>query len=201
MASVLRDETPLEYFREQVVAALQRQKVEASAFTEYYLVDLLARCVEGRAAPPADPGEDAMPLSLLYLRALHAASRERARLLRAMGDTALFVSGFFPESVEDRVGDLRFYHRLGGDAYRRLSCEREDHGAFAPDVFSELAARFREFADVLTLVSETSRALSGPASVLRLYERWLQTGSRLAAERLARAGVAPVTPAGDGRMH
>jgi hypothetical protein len=201
MARVLRDETLLEYFREQVVAALQRQKVEASAFTEYYLVDLLARCVEGRAAPPADPGEDAMPLSLLYLRALHAASRERARLLRAMGDTALFVSGFFPESVEDRVGDLRFYHRLGGDAYRRLSCEREDHGAFAPDVFSELAARFREFADVLTLVSETSRALSGPASVLRLYERWLQTGSRLAAERLAREGVAPAVPATEGWQH
>lgn len=199
MARVLKDETPLEYFREQVVAALQRQKVEASAFTEYYLVDLLARCVEGRAIPTAEPGADAMPLSMLYLRALNAASRERARLLRAMGDTALFVSGFFPESVSDRVGDLRFYHRLGGDAYLRLSRERDEHGAFAPDVFSELAGRFQEFADVLTLVSEASRS-SSPASVLRLYERWLQTGSRLAAERLAREGVVPVEP-GDGRPH
>jgi hypothetical protein len=201
MARVLRDETSFEYFREQVVAALERQKVETSAFTEYYLVDLLARCVEGRTSTTPDPGDDAMPLSLLYLRALHAASRERARLLRAMGDTALFVSGFFPESVEDRVGDLRFYHRLGGDAYRRLSREHDEHAAFTPDVFSELAARFREFADVLTLVSETSRALSGPASVLRLYERWIQTGSRLAAERLAREGVVPATPFGEGRAN
>jgi hypothetical protein len=120
-----------------------------------------------------------------------------------MGDTALFVSGFFPESVEDRVGDLRFYHRLGGDAYRRLSREHDEHGAFASDVFSELAARFQEFADVLTLVSEASRAFSGPASVLRLYERWLQTGSRLAAERLAREGVLPVDPcsSGEGRAN
>jgi len=199
MARVLRDETPLEYFREQVVTALQRQKVETSAFTEYYLVDLLARCVEGRAMPAADPETDPMPLSMLYLRALQAASRERARQLRAMADTALFVSGFFPESVSDRVGDLRFYHRLGGDAYRRLSRERDEHGAFTPDVFSELAARFREFADVLTLVSEASRATT-PTSVLRLYERWMQTGSRLAAERLAREGVVPID-AGDGRVH
>ena len=200
MARVLKDETPLGYFREQVVAAMQRQKVETSAFTEFYLVDLLARWAEGRATPAAEPGADAMPLSMLYLRALNAASRERARLLRAMGDTALFVSGFFPESILDRVGDLRFYHRLGGDAYLRLSREPDDHSAFTPDVFSELAARFQEFADVLTLVSEASRS-SSPASVLRLYERWMQTGSRLVAERLAREGVVPVDPAGDGRAH
>lgn len=200
MARVLRDETPLEYFREQVVVAMQRQKVETSAFTEYYLVDLLARWAEGRATPAPQPGADSMPLSMLYLRALNAASRERARLLRAMGDTALFVSGFFPESVADRVGDLRFYRRLGGDAYLRLSREPDDHGAFTSDVFSELAARFQEFADVLTLVSEASRS-SHPASVLRLYERWLQTGSRLMAERLAREGVVPVEPPADGSVH
>jgi len=200
MTRVLKDETALVYFREQVVAAMQRQKVETSAFTEYYLVDLLARWAEGRATRAADPGTDAAPLSMLYLRALNAAARERARLLRAMGDTALFVSGFFPESVMGRVGDLRFYHRLGGDAYRRLSREPDDHGAFTPDVFSELAARFQEFADVLTLVSEASRS-SSPASVLRLYERWMQTGSRLAAARLAREGVVPVGSSGDGRAH
>lgn len=200
MARVLKDETPLGYFREQVVAAMQRQKVETSAFTEFYLVDLLARWAEGRATPAAESGADAMPLSMLYLRALNAASRERARLLRAMGDTALFVSGFFPESILDRVGDLRFYRRLGGDAYLRLSREPDDHSAFTPDVFSELAARFQEFADVLTLVSEASRS-SSPASVLRLYERWMQTGSRLVAERLAREGVVPVDPSGDGRAH
>jgi hypothetical protein len=199
MTGLVKDETPLEYFREQVVAALQRQKVETSAFTEYYLVDLLTRCVDGRATAVAGPGADAMPLSTLYLRALSAASHERARLLRAMGDTALFVSGFFSERVCDRVGDLRFYRRLGGDAYRRLSREIDERGAFAPDVFSELAARFQDFADVLTLVSEASRAAT-PATVLRLYERWLQTGSRLAAERLAREGVVPLD-GGEGRVH
>ena len=200
MTRMLKDETPHVYFREQVVAAMQRQKVETSAFTEYYLVDLLARWAEGRANRAADPGTDAMPLSMLYLRALSAAARERARLLRAMGDTALFVSGFFPESVVGRVGDLRFYRRLGGDAYRRLSREPDDHGAFTPDVFSELAARFQEFADVLTLVSEASRS-SSPASVLRLYEHWMQTGSRLAAERLAREGLVPIDSSGDARVH
>jgi hypothetical protein len=64
-------------------------------------------------------------------------------------------------------------------------------------VFSELSGRFSEFADVLAEVSETSR-LSTNTSVLRLYERWVQTGSRRAAEMLAERGIAPVLP-GDGR--
>jgi hypothetical protein len=34
--------------------------------------------------------------------------------------------------------------------------------------------------------------------VLRLYERWVQTGSRRAAAMLAERGIAPVLP-GDGR--
>ena len=64
-------------------------------------------------------------------------------------------------------------------------------------MFSELAGRFGEFADVLAEVAETSR-LASDASVLRLYERWVQTGSRRAAALLAERGIAPCCP-GEGR--
>jgi hypothetical protein len=67
-------------------------------------------------------------------------------------------------------------------------------------VFSELAGRFREFADVLAEVSEATR-LSTPASVLRLYERWLQTGSRRAAVLLARAGLSPALEPAEASRH
>jgi hypothetical protein len=103
-----------------------------------------------------------MPLALLYLRALQAAARERARRLREMGDIALFVSGFFADSVVEKVVDLSYYRRLGGDAYARLGRERSWLGAV---VFSELAGRFQVVADVLAEVSETSR-LTSSRSVL-----------------------------------
>lgn len=187
---LLEEQAPLEFFRERVEKAIARQRIEASAFVRCYVVDLLARCLRADALPAAEPGFDEPALALLYLRALQAASHERARRLRETGDTALFVSGFFGDAFVERECDLRYYCRLGGAAYARLGRERSWLGA---DVFSELAARFRELADVLCEVSESTRGVSS-RSVLRLYQRWAQTGSRRAARLLQQQGITPVDP-------
>ena len=186
---LVREETPLEFFREQLSRAMEHQKVSTSAFTEWYLVNLLTACVKGDALPAAEPGFDETPLALLYVRALRASRFERARLLRLMGDSALFVSGFFADSLQGKLVDLDYYRTMGGRAYSRLG--REESLPFGPNVFLELSGRFVEFADVLAEVSEQSR-LAHPASVLRLYERWLMTGSRRAALLLAEQGITPV---------
>lgn len=193
---LLQEQAPLEFFREQVVKAMEHQRVETSAFVQHYVVDLLGRCVRADALPASDPGHDAMPLAMLYLRALQAAAHERPRRLREMGDTALFLSGFFGDALVEKVGDLRYYRTLGGDAYARLGRERSAIGA---NVFAELAARFHELADVLSEVSEATR-LTDSRSVLRLYERWAQTGSRRAARLLEERGITPVDP-GEGRSN
>jgi hypothetical protein len=190
------EETPMEFFREQLERAMEHQKVSTSAFTAYYLVNLLSRCVHGEVPPAPEPGYDEMPLALLYVRALEASRHVRARLLRDMGDTALFVSGFFAPSLDHKLVDASYYRALGGQAYSRLSHE-EAPFPFDRDVFSELAGRFGQFADVLAEVSENSR-LAGTRDVLALYERWLRTGSRRAATLLAEQGITPLPP-GEGR--
>jgi hypothetical protein len=196
MSELVRDETPMEFFREQLERAMEHQKVSTSAFTEHYLVNLLSAGVRSDRCAP-EPGFDETPLAVLYIRAVQASRAERARLLRAMGDTALFVSGFFADSLSNTLADLGYYKAMGGHAYARLSREEAVPGGLGAAVFSELSGRFSEFADVLAEVSEKSR-LSSNASVLRLYERWVQTGSRRAAALLAERGIAPVLP-GDGR--
>jgi len=193
MSALVRDETPMEFFREQLEKAMEHQKVSTSAFTEYYLVNLLSACVHGDL-PPSEPGFDETPLAVLYIRAVQSSRAERTRLLRAMGDTALFVSGFFADSLSRGLVDLGYYKAMGGHAYARLSREDRSVGA---TVFSELSGRFAEFADVLAEVSEASH-LATNQSVVRLYERWVQTGSRRAATLLAERGIAPVLP-GEGR--
>ena len=188
----------MEFFKEHLERAMEHQKVSTSAFTEHYLVSLLAGCVRGGALPAPDPGYDETPLALMYVQALRASHHERVRLLRAMGDTALFVSGFFADSLGRTLVDLGYYRAMGGQAYARLS--REDRGVgYEPGVFEELSGRFTEFADLLSEVSEASRLVSD-RSVLQLYERWVQTGSRRAAVLLAERGIAPVGP-DDGRQH
>ncbi len=192
-SKLVREETPVEFFREQLSKAMEHQRVSTSAFTEYYLVNLLAGCVQGDNLPAPEPGYDEAPLALLYVRALEASRAERARLLRAMGDTALFVSGFFADSLERKLADLDYYRSLGGHAYARLS--QEERLPYGPSVFSELARRFSQFADVFSEVSELSR-LNTSQSVLRLYEKWLATGSRRAAMLLAERGIAPLADQG-----
>jgi hypothetical protein len=197
---LVRDVTPAAFFREQLTAAMEHQRICTSAFTEHYLVNLLAACLRGDHLPQAEPGYDDVPLALLYLRALQASAHERARRLREMGDLALFVSGFFADHLIDRHADLRYYQALGGHAYARLSAEHERALPIGPAVFSELAVRFREFADVLSEVAEATR-MASPGRVVRLYERWLQTGSPRAAQLLTKAGINPVAEASEGTRH
>jgi hypothetical protein len=198
MAQKLIGETPLEFFREQLGRALEHQRVSTSAFTEYYLVNLLASCLRGDKLPNGDSGDVDTPLAVLYIRAMQASRAERARLLRAMGDTALFMSGFFADSLQGKVVDLHYYRAMGGCAYARLS--HETSSSLAPPIFNELAGRFSAFADVLWEVSETSRITASNHSVLQLYERWLETGSPRSAELLAAQGISPAFPA-EGTKH
>jgi len=191
---VLSQGTPMEFFREQLTRAMEHQKISTSAFTEWYLVNLLAACVRGDALPASEPGYDETPLALLYVRAIQASRVERARLLRLLGDTALFVSGFFADSLHRHLVDLDYYRVLGGRAYARLSLE--EGAVVTPGVFQELGDRFMEFADLLQEVSEASR-VGTPTSIVKLYERWLETGSRRAASLLAAQGICPVQPVGE----
>ena len=187
---VIRDETAVWFFHEQLLEAMRHQRVCASAFTECYVVNLLAAFASGEALPGREPGFDETPLALLYTRALQASGWERAQLLRGTGDTALFVSGFFGDSLPREGGGLRYYTALGRQAYGHLGDVLEREGGVATRVFTELAARFREFVDLLTEVSERTM-VNTAASLVRLYERWRETGSPRAAALLAQQGLTP----------
>lgn len=186
--ALVHDETPLEFFRGQLLKAMEHQRVATSAFTEFYLVNLLTAGLRSDSLPGSEPGYDETPLALLYVRALAAARHERPRLLRQLGDSALFVSGFFAESLEGRVADQAYYRALGCRAYGRLA--RETGLAHGPRVFEELEDRFAEFAELFSEVSESTR-LARPASLVKLYERWLLTRSRRAALLLVEQGIHP----------
>ncbi len=65
---------------------------------------------------------------------------------------------------------------MGGAAYGRLSDNvrgTRDGRAFG-SVFAELAAKFRDFVDVLAEIRDSGKAAA--IDVLRLYEVWLRTG-------------------------
>ena len=167
------------------------RRSSTSAFTEYYLVNLLAGCVRGDALPAPEPGYDETPLALLYVRARRPRATSARGCCAALGDTALFMSGFFADSLSGRLGRRSLLPGAGRPGLQPPEPRGGRRSSWTGSVFSELAARFTQFADVLSEVSETSR-LAATRSVLALYERWVQTGSRRAAALLAEQGIVPV---------
>jgi hypothetical protein len=182
----LQDQTPEEYFKSLVEGALTRQHLEATPLTEYYLVNMLCRFVRpsSRIAFADDSSE---PLALRLRRALESAGLEKRERLRNLGDFSLFTSGFFSDSLIRKVVDVDYYVSMGEYAYGSLS--RRDEEALG-EVFGELASKFVGFVDVLSDVSEHT-TLASNADLLRIYERWLRTGSRKEGQQLLERGILP----------
>ena len=82
---------------------------------------------------------------------------------------------------------------MGEYAYGSLS--RRDRDAFA-EVFGELSRKFVGFMDVLSDVSEQTGS-SSRADALRVYERWLRTGSARDGRKLLARGILPNRSAGN----
>lgn len=182
--ALVRNESPVEYFRELVESAMQRQQLSARQLTSFYLVNLLAGFVHFDRLPGAGDDE---PLGVRFVKALQEAGVRQRDELRQVGDLSLFISGFFADSLTRSLVDIDYYIQLGENAYGSLA--RRGDGTFG-DVFDELSGKFPAFVEVLGEVSERS-ALTSNADLLRLYEKWLRTKSRRSGDLLASRGIIP----------
>ena len=182
---LVHEQPPAEYFKELVESALARQHVEAGDLTSYYLVNLLCQYVRPEAR--SGTGLDEEPLAIQLTRALQTGGSEQRIRLRSLGDFTLFRSGFFPDSLRRRTVDVDYYVSMGEYAYGSLS--RRDEDAFA-EVFGELARKFVGYMDVLADVSERAGVTSS-ADLLRLYEKWVRTGSSRDGKKLVDLGIVP----------
>jgi hypothetical protein len=185
-------ESALEFFKEQVEGAMARQNLKTSEWTAYYVVRLLAGYV---AAGREDQAFDSQPLAIRLAYALQAEGAAQREGLRSVGDASLFLAGFFSDSLHRRLVDSDYYIALGANAYGRLA--GDDHDAFA-DVFGEMADKFVPLVDVLADISDRA-ALCSNRELLRLYDRWLRTGSRRDGSLLAERGLVP-SPATSRRV-
>jgi len=184
--ALCRREGVLEYFRELVEEAMDHQHVDADELTAGYVVHMLSAFA--RIDARGDGALTDQPLAVRLGQALETGGSRQRALLRQVGDASLFISGFFPDRLRRSLVDVDYYATLGGYAYSSLG-QREDE-ALAP-VFADLAEHFLSFVDVLSEVSERS-SLTSSKDVLRLYERWLRTGSKHCGQRLIEQGVVPV---------
>lgn len=189
-----------EFFQEVVSDAIRVRHIEATDAAASYLVALLC----GYAHPDEQAGSTFnRPLTFLLHEAMQAASPERFRQLRALGDYALYALGFFGDHIDQQGVDRAYVSSVGVTAYSHAAAtlrRRADRSGCAgpPEVLAELAKKFDLFAAVLRDVSEGTLAAGAgdERSVVKLYERWLRTGSSRLAEELGSHGILPTRGSG-----
>jgi hypothetical protein len=163
-----------EFFREVLTEALDSEGVRTSEHTECYLVGLLGDYAHTQITDE--------PLSL---KLAETTSGERVQALKEVGDTSLYVTGFFAESLGRGLVAADYYISLGESAYRELS-HRLSSSSVA-EVYDELAAKFPLFVDVLASVR--SQVAFAGSDVASLYAEWQRTRAEWIEKRLRALGV------------
>lgn len=180
------------FFGELVEQALEERRVHPTDATRVYVTALLADYA--RAGSNLDALD--RPFTLLLAEAQDSAGGERFERLRALGDGALYVRGFFWEHLELRGVALRYVSSVGARAYEgaRHMLARAGEASPVVDVFGELADRFDAFVGLFGAVADRllARGSASNGDMVKLYERWLRTGSSALGEALAQRGFVPM---------
>ncbi len=119
---------------------------------------------------------------------------EQNKILKRLGDVALFVSGFFSDSLNRKIIDVDYYVAMGGSAYGSLCIgtrgNRRGRESTLSPVFAELSEKFVACVDLLNEVSAGAN-IHNDGDILRTYELWLRTGSKRAEKILRALGIKP----------
>ena len=182
MSQALLLESPREFFAAQVDDALKRVGFRPLPRSRTYLVELLEHYMV--TSNLFDPQRDT--LAEIYLRAQNATQPVRHDLLKKLGDRSLYISGFFGDSLARKIVDIDYYVDMGGAAYGTLAADASDEGLSR--VYDEYALHFVEFVDVLTYISQGT-LIQTDGDLLKLYGRYLATGSKLAEDELVKKGL------------
>ena len=187
-----------DYFRTSIDDVIAQQGIELDPHATHYVVNMMTLFSRSEELYE-DDGETygLKPLALMLADACDAPTPDhRNQILQRIGDIALFISGFFVESLANKAVDIDYFVHMGVNAYGSLSEEvrRTFRGRAFADVFRELATNFHVLTDVLHEVRDGA-CLDSDANLLRTYDIWRKTGSRRAENMLRRQGVVPLTGA------
>jgi hypothetical protein len=119
------------FFRDLLLKFLKRHPIDVAPHTEVYIVGLLNGYSQTRLPDEA--------LCILLL----SQTGNRTMHLKEVGDTALFVTGFYPDSFDSPD----YYMTLGASAYSELS-NRFARSVLC-EIYGELAEQFPQFVDLL----------------------------------------------------
>jgi hypothetical protein len=190
-----------EYFREALGEAMRTSGIDVTEYAQVYIVHLLSEFTRtDHVYGEAEAGESTA-LALMLSNAENASPEAAAKIYKHMGDSSLYHSGFFTESVQREMVNVDYYVAMGGRAYQSLSRLVRDTKATAAVLYDELSARFEDLVALLGNMSlhgeKTAPERLSDERILQLIERFRRTGKKEVRETLAAHGVV-LAPGGLG---
>lgn len=186
--------SPQEFFRTHVSAALVKQQVKATEEVEFYLVNLLCAYIEPDKLMDNDGNWLILdtPLALMHKAATEAPREAQVKLFKDLGDSSLYLSGYFQDYFNRKTYDIAYFINMGAGAYSQVSSLTKERGnSYHAHLYRELSDRFESFVEVVAQVSDECGP-EKPINLLATYDRWMQNQSERLRQKLEKSGISPV---------
>jgi hypothetical protein len=197
MSTTLARQNLFDFFESRVQSVQQDQGAALSQDVVRYLAWLLSTLGKTEALFRNHQPET---LAEMHMRGLSLQNEPQALgHYKHLGDFALYIGGYFSDSLQRKTVGLSYYAEMGGAAYQRAAgISQEAAGGLSSlhTLFSEMASLFPVCLGVLTEVAERDRT-EHLTDLAVLLERWLTTRDPHTGRRLAKLGVLPVQPIDD----
>lgn len=142
------------YFREALENALRKSSVLITDSAQVYLVHLLHEFSRSEQAFAGTDYGDKVNMASLLERALLSESHEAQRIYRHLGDTSLYLLGFFNESTLQKIVSQSYYRDMGSSAYLQAASLARASAFGQATIFGELAERFDDLVKLVELISQ-----------------------------------------------
>jgi hypothetical protein len=134
------------YFREALDASLRQSSITVTETAQVYVVHLLHEFSRSEVAFAGTDYGEKVTVAAMLGRGLAAETPEALSIYRHLGDTCLYLLGFFRESAINRLVSQSYYKDMGAQAYlQAATLARSQNSA----LFYELSERFN---DIVILV-------------------------------------------------
>lgn len=186
------------FFHERITDASKQLNVKLADDVEFYLVNLLTEFIEPtRLNQEFEPQTDilATPLVFLLKQTVEAPEAKRPIMYRRLGDTSLYIAGYFQDYFNDKTFDINYFMMMGASAYNQAAVLLKHHSkdsAQDPSTLESLSRNFLQMVDVVAQASDTA-ATPKAVDILNLYDRWNRCGSVRLRNILQEHGITPIS--------
>jgi hypothetical protein len=137
------------YFREALDAAMRLSRIRVTESAQVYVVHLLNEFSRSEKAFAGTDYGEKISITQLLERAFGAEEREALRIYRHLGDTSLYLLGFF----EGSGIQYTFYKDMGITAYAHASGLSRAYAINSALIFQELSEKFGDFVTVFQRIA------------------------------------------------